>query len=269
MTTHALKVVKSATPTRPPERPYADFDKWQKTEHKLEQIGDALCKAIDLLDDTDPITQSVTSRAEYSLNVNKREQIEKLLAAYEAGHAWYERDELYEKDEDGISHLSRRVIVTRIAMWLGAFPCAPHSPEVFSRHVVEEVVVDDTSNTRLELACRATVRTRKFPEIAALIEALHDRGESNDYSFGMGDLTELRDGVPFILWLYDDLTRKVAEAKASLIPPEIGTRVKLPPSLSMTGFGTVISYDDKGLANVRPDGASCWYPTPVSKLRRA
>lgn len=167
-----LTVVKpGGPPANPPQRSYLDFEKFVKLEHDLCKFNDDLNRALNNLED-DPVKGEW--RAEMTLKETTEEKLRKNIEAYIRGAEWYERDELYEKDEDGRLHVKRHVIAEHIAALLGSFPVAPHSPEVFVRRMIEEIVVLDPWASDIERGCRQMIRKSKFPDIAALIKAIEE-----------------------------------------------------------------------------------------------
>ena len=71
-------------------------------------------------------------------------------------------------------HVRRHVIAEHVAALLGSFPVAPHSPEVFVRRMIEEIVVLDPWASDIERGCRRLIRKSGFPDIATLIKAIQE-----------------------------------------------------------------------------------------------
>jgi hypothetical protein len=158
-------------PANPPQRSYLDFEKFMALEHDLCKFSRSLHKALDGLDEN-PFKGEW--RAQCALQEMTEDKLRKNVEAYIKGAAWYERDELYETDEDGATHVRRHVIAEHVAALLGSFPVAPHSPEVFVRRMIEEIVVLDPWASDLEHGCRQMIRKSKFPDIATLMDTLQE-----------------------------------------------------------------------------------------------
>lgn len=165
-------------PALPPERSYVDFDKWTQIETELCQFNETLFKALNKLEDNpaDGAWWAEMALAEMSENKLRRK-----VETYIKGAKWYERDELYEQDEDGELHVKRHVIAEHVAALLGSFAVAPHSPEVFVRRMIEEIVVLDPWASDIERGCRRLIRKSGFPDIAKLIKAIQKGDGTNTF----------------------------------------------------------------------------------------
>jgi hypothetical protein len=203
-----LTVVKGGPPAEPPQRSYADFEKWQRVEYNLCRLGHKISERIEALEENPTDSVAVNSANGILLSYSTA-RIQRMLDEYQKGYEWYERDELYDCDEDGHRHIKHHVIAKHVAALLGSFPVAPHSPEVFVKRMIEEIVVADPSATQLEKACRKTIRQSKFPDISSLLEALEY--EDDGFSCGIGDLTDEYDGETVIQSSYRDLEKLVSQ----------------------------------------------------------
>jgi hypothetical protein len=206
-----LSVVKQGgPPANPPQRSYLDFEKFVKLERDLCEFNDRLFQALEKLEDN---PAAGAWFAEMVLKMPE-EKLRRDIEDYIKAAAWYERDELYEADEDGRQHVRRHVIAEHVAALLGSFPVAPHSPEVFVRRMIEEVVVFDPWASNLERGCREMIRKAKFPDIATLLRAI---GEDDSTESFVEDLLE-RDasGEYQIIVTYRELAAELGKAKFAI-----------------------------------------------------
>jgi hypothetical protein len=101
---------------------------------------------------------------------------------------YFERDQLYEQTKDlrrrtvgrtehntYATPLSRRVVSEQVSLLIGGFPNTGSvgSPEVYTKMLVEEIIVANPSAMALESVCRQLRRTKTFlPAIAEVLEVL-------------------------------------------------------------------------------------------------
>jgi hypothetical protein len=95
-------------------------------------------------------------------------------------------------------------------MLIGAFPAGtPASPDVFARRLIEEILCLEVTASRIELATRTLIRTRKFlPAISEVLAAVQDAKTPEGGAFD-----DDGEGVPAIVWTRAELVEMVAEAK--------------------------------------------------------
>ena len=222
-----LTVVKQGgPPAQPPERLYVDFDKWTKLETELCEFNDNLFKALIKLEDN-PADGSWF--AETILKTMTEDRLRRKIEAYIKGAAWYERDELYERDEDGELHVRRHVIAEHVAGLLGSFPVAPHSPEVFVRRMIEEIVVLDPWASDIDRGCRKLIRQSKFPDIAALIKAIKEGDGTESF---IDDAIDREENDEYqIIGTYRELAAELEKAKFAI---EEAAELKKPIRISET-----------------------------------
>ena len=179
-------VVVPLPPAKPAPRAYADFDEWLALGNKLAEAYDRICELILEVEADEPyvieskgrkIPCGTPSRAARGLL--RDWPLDKLAAkAAEFVNGWdhvYGREELYEaKGENKYWRLHRRVICEQLAALIGSFPNAvPHSPEVYTAALIEEIVAANPGAVQLEAACRWLRRNCTFPpSIAEALKAL-------------------------------------------------------------------------------------------------
>jgi hypothetical protein len=219
-------------PCRPPTHRYHDFDNWIALGLDLVAYYAALVDCIESLEAADakpsePWLWSERPEARLKRRLALDEAAQALLARFSAaeldaavaefgaGWRWFERGDNYEGPRD------RRVVsidfvAGRVAMLIGAFPSGtPTSPDVFARRLIEEILCLEVTASRIELATRTLIRTRKFlPAISEVLATVRDaRTPERDSAF------DVDDGEPMILW-----ARRALAVKASPRLPPGGAR---------------------------------------------
>ena len=192
MSTNRKLAVVSRT-TLPPQRDYADFDQWVTMLDRMNVFWQELFFAAPDEDGQKLVKQFT------------REQLVEALGKIKAGHDWYSRDELFDGE--------RKFVSDQVALLLGSFPNAvPHSPEVYTRMLIEEICNAKPHPCELESACRRIRRTMKFPPSSAeVLEVLEEEGSQ---WIGRWELFETGDDLdPRILVYYDKLVKAIAQAK--------------------------------------------------------
>jgi hypothetical protein len=208
-----LTVVKpGGPPAQPPQRSYVDFEKFVKLEHELCKYHDAIQEALNGLA-VDPVKGEW--RARVTFQEMTENNLRKKVEAYIKGASWYERDELYDEDEDGDLHVKRHVIAEHVAAMLGSFPVAPHSPEVFVRRMIEEIIVLNPWASDIERGCRQLIRKSKFPDIAALIETISQSDGTKSF---IDDLIERDEdtGEYWIVGMHRELVQELNQATLAI-----------------------------------------------------
>jgi hypothetical protein len=114
-----------------------------------------------------------------------------MIKAFWVETAFFDRDTLYEETKKKRPNhvgchtdrqITRRVVSEEISLLIGGFPNAgPHSPKVYTRMMIEEIVAANPTAVALEGACREIRRTKTFaPSIPELLEALRQHEERWD-----------------------------------------------------------------------------------------
>jgi len=144
----------------PPGRSYGSFDVWVELGNRLTDYYVSLTETIERIDAEDAATPAIGAKstlwrdmpeerlkrrvaldaaAEVLLARTPRDELADAVAAFDAGHRYYERDELYEAPDRQI--VSRKFVASRVAMLLGAFPAgSPSDPDIYTRRLVEELI---------------------------------------------------------------------------------------------------------------------------------
>lgn len=167
-------VVKPAPPA------YAEFDRFAELADKLAEAHrqiDKVLEALVLCDEAPNDLARDIERAERHLK--DRPKLEKLLARFKAAEKFYDRDELYEQryvDDDHPQMIGEKFVSDQLTLLVGAFPnSVPHSPEVFTKMLFEEVKAYNPHAIILESACRVLRREKNFvPTVAEMLKALKE-----------------------------------------------------------------------------------------------
>jgi hypothetical protein len=163
----------SVVKKEPPD--YADFDRFAKLGDKLIEALRKIEEVVEALTDRTkvPDDSRIKLAEEY---LKQRPKAEKTVDQFRAAEKVYDRDELYDKraDDEQPRQISRRYVSERLTLLVGAFPNSnPHSPEVFTKMLYEEVVARNPDAITLESACRVLRRTKTFvPTIAEMLKAI-------------------------------------------------------------------------------------------------
>jgi len=204
------------------KRTYADFDHFVACADWLGNFFDQVIATSDRLLDDDKATRFDLQHAQ-NLVANFPEA-RRRLGKFKDSEGWYNRKELY---ENNYGTISRRVVSESVGLLLGAFPNSnPADGKVFTRMLIEEIIVANPNACVLESACRHIRRTMKFvPTIAEVLSVLKkettrwvERWETTD--------GEVDDTIDYWRKM---LERHIAEATARLeaIAAGFGGRGKL------------------------------------------
>lgn len=215
----AVALIPAAKPVKVPaveaKREWRDFDAFVRLAGELIRIADLGLAG-------DPMTQAAEIWRAKNLLANW-ETVERMYRRYDKAREFYEREELYEMTKQPQQNLvgthtryqlTRRVVSEQVAMLIGSFPnSTPHSPEMYTRMLVEEIVTANPSATALEATCRQIKRTMKFvPTIAELLVMLFDQQMICDNRSDVGE-----DDIAY--WR-EQLAKRVAQAKPSAATTE-------------------------------------------------
>jgi hypothetical protein len=174
------------------KREWRDFDDFIALAERLKYRIEELWKRVDAIpgDDDDDEAPSADGLA-YAMTMLRRQVDESGLQEFGELLDHYEREELYEPTKDNKktrdllgchsdSVISRRVVSEQVGMLIGSFPnAAPHSPEIYTRMLVEEIIAAKPSPVALEACCRKIRRTKSFvPTVAEVLAVLCDEMEA-------------------------------------------------------------------------------------------
>jgi hypothetical protein len=224
-----VAVIKSApVPANQQPRDYMEFDRFDELGGNLAWNYGYLCKLTDeleaALEEGKGVNSDLLRRGERELEL--RPSYEKKVARYQALVSYYERDELYDRvvEEDSGRErwqIKASVVSEQMALLIGSFPNAgPHSPEVFTKMLLEEVRARKPSAAHLEAACRALRRTKNFVvTIAEVLKAIDDaEGKWSGRNDAAG-LDDPEDGGCGLFYILEALADIVEQIKARLKPP--------------------------------------------------
>jgi hypothetical protein len=195
---------------------YAEFDEFVKIADRMvsgyervRDIGEAIDNAID---ENKPLERLI-ERAQYVLREkNHYLQLHKQFLAYE--RIYNDEKRFYEKGGKWV--IQKRIVTEKVAVLIGSFPNAkPHSPEVYSRALVEEVIAAKPHAIVLESACRHLRRDKKYkflPAISEVLEVIDEQGSLWCPRWEAGaDENDEGGGIP---WAFQRLESLLPEAKA-------------------------------------------------------
>jgi hypothetical protein len=215
--TQGLTVV-PLPPAKPKPRSLADFDKWLALGIKLETIYERFGELDLEVEEDTPYTAtdkhgrtiplgSPRGSARRLLREWPRDKLAAKVAKFVEGWEFYDRNELYEKDDDGVLQLRHHVICEQVATLLGTFPnAAPHSPEVYTPRLIEEIVAANPGAIQLEAACRWLLRNCTFlPTVAEMLKAIRGAKVPCWDAFGQDD-----DGEANIIFMHKELEKTLA-----------------------------------------------------------
>jgi hypothetical protein len=169
-----------------PPRAYRDFDDYAKAGRFMVTQVDELMQACYGIDDEDKIPSQ--DQFTHALYVKKFDASLAYFREFDAAREFFERDELYEETKEAkpnllnchtTRQLSRRVVSEQVGLLIGSFPnAAPHSPEVYTRMLIEEIYAANPCASVLEATCREIRRTKTFvPAIAEVMQVLQKNAE--------------------------------------------------------------------------------------------
>src|SRR5262245_17605786 len=174
-----ITVVKPATvPATTEPREYRDFDDYRRA---AESFLHAYSEIIDAYEERNKKSEQLN----YMIDLFA----DRLMSRYrefDRGRQYYERPELYSKTKKEKPDLlnchtnrviSRRMVSEQVGLLIGSFPnSTPHSPEVYTKLLIEEIIAANPQASVLESTCRDLRRTKKFaPTVAEVLEVLQEQ----------------------------------------------------------------------------------------------
>jgi hypothetical protein len=158
----------------PPARTYADFDRWLNLATELADYAVEIWLALERL--KSKRDQANVEFGDRLLASRPRDRLAAEVAKVIDGKRFYNRDELYDDDEQ----LSRSVIAEQVGVLLGSYPNAvPHDAEAYVLMMIEEIAMAEPGAIELEMACRRLRRTLKFPPtIPEMLEAIEKANDA-------------------------------------------------------------------------------------------
>jgi hypothetical protein len=190
-----VPAVKSAkVPAPKVKREWREFDDFIALAETLKSRVDGLWKHVeaipDVFDDDDDEQPSAIALANAMYILRGEKLDERRMREFDELLEYFEREELYEPTKGkkmtpdllGCHNdrvISRRVVSEQVGMLIGSFPNAgPHSPEVYTRMLIEEIIAAKPSAVALEACCREIRRTKTFiPTVAEVLKVLRDQME--------------------------------------------------------------------------------------------
>jgi hypothetical protein len=200
------------------KRDYADFDEFVNIADRMVvgyedayRIGEAIEKC---LDEGKPLGSVIDLGQRVMRNKERYLKLYEQFRAYEL--IYDDEDRFYEKGGKRI--IKRRFVAEQVALLIGSFPNAnPHSPEVYSKMLIEEIVADRPHAIVLESACRHIRRNEKFkfpPAISEVLKVIDEQDSRWCARWEAGADHDDEGGIPGVFEHLEGVLPKAKEAYA-------------------------------------------------------
>lgn len=200
--------------TAPQKRSYGDFDKWMEIVTDLSEWREEIYQKLDKLGEQQPSRLDVV-QAELIAERYTDSELETLLWKWREGEDWYNRPELYD-DQGGVKH---QIVSEQVGLLVGSFRNVwSHSPEVYTRMLIEEIYITRVDAPVLESAFRRIRRTlKRLPESPAEALQIIQEEQKRDWDLAAGyDSSDPAKIAKDFCGLRDNLVEAIAEAKSKL-----------------------------------------------------